>query len=213
MRPHGPSPDGFTRRLDPRQSQGSKLRWSLGFAVLFWLPIGLGLWAVFGDGRGWSEDWFILVALGVFSLAGLSVLWATLRQGLALANPSAWLELPAGPIRPGDRVPATFHLEGAAHRLERLTLTLEGRRETVVGSGKARQRKREPFYTRTLLDSSQPTALQGTLPPGLSLDIPDDAPPSSRADRESVVWEIRLHGEVRRGLDVLAEYPVEVEGG
>ena len=193
--------------LEPKSGPVGKLV-GITFAALFWNGIvGVFAWKVIETYRQGAADGCLTVFLIPFVLIGLVLLVSVPYQFLALFNPRPRLTLSTGAPRLGEAATLEWGFHGAAGRIRRLRITVEGREEATVTSGKSTSTVKETFATLPLVDTIEPHQIAaGTIP----LIVPADTMHSFAADYHQVVWTLKLAGEIRRWPDVAEEIPLEV---
>ena len=121
----------------------------------------------------------------------------------------------ASPPAPGVPVALSWRFHGAAGRVQRLTLHLEGREEATYRRGTDTTTDKRVFARHLLLDTTDSTQIAAgeTL-----LALPADTMHSFAAARNKVVWSLKLHGDVPRYPDIddevaIVVYPTALAAG
>lgn len=177
--------------------------------ALFWNGVtGVFVWLMVF--RGESEEGMGCMALFLipFVLIGLVLLANIPYQVLAMFNPRPELTLERRRLNLGSSTALNWRFRGAARRLRRLKLTLEGTETVTYRRGTDTRRESNTFATIAVLDWTAPQPLDRGQ---VQLNIPSDTMHSFEADHNKVVWKLKLHGEVRRWPDVLEEFEILVE--
>jgi hypothetical protein len=92
-------------------------------------------------------------------------------------------------------------------RLRRLTITLEGRQDTVVVSGDETHTKREVLSSTNVVDECE-FAKMGE---GVArLRIPEYAVPSFTSERKTIAWVLHVRGDIARWPDLDEEFTIVV---
>jgi hypothetical protein len=183
--------------LQPAKSRLGAFIGMLLFTLVWDGIVGVAIWAVWREGRLGNEG-CVTAFLGVFALVGVLLLLALPRQFLALFNPRAELTLSAPPA-PGMPVAVSWRFLGAASRIARLTLTVEGREEATYRRGTDSTTEKRTFARLALLDTTDAGQIAGgeTL-----LALPADTMHSFAAPHNQVVWSLKLHGEIANWPDI-----------
>ena len=204
--PRAPHP-GRPSELRPTVGPAGKLAGAL-VACLFWNGIvGVILWQVVSGWRAGQQPWGLSLFLLPFVAVGLGLVAAVGYFALALTNPRPRLALLSGETRIGSSCTLEWRLEGAARRISRLRIALEGREEATYRRGTDTQTDRQVFHRVELLDSPfAPEVERGQL----TAAIPDDTMHSFAAPHNRVVWAVTVRGEIPRWPDVSEELPLEV---
>jgi hypothetical protein len=145
-----------------------------------------------------GEDGCATLFLVPFALVGLALLAAIPYSFLATLNPRPLLSV-SRPLAPGVAATLGWRFHGAAGRIRRLQVLLEGREEATYRRGTSSTTVRSVFLTLPLVDTSD--ALQiaaGTV----ALSLPGDAMHSFAAPHNAVVWSLRVKGEIARWPDI-----------
>jgi hypothetical protein len=199
-----------SQALKPKAPPVSRLLGMLLFAVVWNGIISVFLWNVIGDFRSGSPDWFLTLFLVPFVLVGLASIAMVVYGVMALANPRCRLEVTPSVLMPGRSVDVAWTMSGAAGKVQRLRIVLEGREEAVYRRGTSTCTDRNAFARFLVADVSSSLEMQqGTA----RLLVPDGVPPSFNASKNKIIWSLKVHGEILRWPDVLEEYEVPMSGG
>ena len=196
--PHGPVV------IEPAGSRFGKLV-VLIFVAAFWNGIvSLFVYALWRDGElGLSCVTLFLVP---FALVGVALLVSVPHQALALANPRPVIDL-SGVLHPGAQVTVGWRFRGAASRLRRLVITVEGREEASYRRGTTTTTEKRVFATLPVVDTTHPLRIaQGSA----ALELPPDTMHSFASAHNKVVWELKVHGDIRFWPDVADVVPLHV---
>ncbi len=199
--------------LLPAKSRVGAFVGLLIFTLIWDGIVGVALWATLREGK-LGSDGCLTVFLGVFALVGVLLLLALPRAFLALFNPRAELQL-SSPPAPGVPVALSWRFLGAAGRLQRLRLQVEGREEATYRRGTDTTTVKRTFARFVLLDTTDAAQIAAgeTL-----LALPADTMHTFEAPRNKVVWSLKLHGDIPNWPDVddevaLTVYPTALVGG
>ena len=193
--------------LEPKVSPLGKLGGVILIA-LFWNGIvSVFVWQLWKSWKAGSPDGCLTVFLIPFVLIGLLLLIGIPYQVLALFNPRPRLVLTPGRLVLGRPADLAWSFRGAAGRIQRLEITLEGREEADYTRGTDRVTAKETFATIPLVD----TALRSSIPAGSTrIEVPADTMHSFSAPDNRIVWTLKLKGTIRMWPDVGEELPVVV---
>jgi hypothetical protein len=211
-------PDGLTSTLPveteaaPLEAHGPPLTRFLGILVfsLFWNGVvAVFLWDVIDGFRSGEPDWFLTLFLTPFILIGIGSIGMLGYSALALANPRCRLEVRPALARPGAALEVTWTLTGAAGRVRRLRIVLEGREEAISRKGKSTRTDKHTFARIPVADvSSALEIVQGSA----RIQVPEGVPPSFEATSNKIIWTFLVHGEISKWPDVLEEFKVTMGG-
>ncbi|HKH45385.1 MAG TPA: DUF3592 domain-containing protein [Thermoanaerobaculia bacterium] len=195
------------RVLRPQLSPVGKLV-GLIFVALFWNGI-VSIFVFFAvDGwRSGHPEGCLIAFLVPFVLIGLGLIFGVFRQFLVLFNPRLELTLSRGTLVPGDPALLQWKIEGKAERVKRLKIVLEGCEEATYRQGTDTKTDREVFATIPVVDTDPSMQMaQGSA----RVQVPEDAMPSFKADRNKVVWKLKAACEIPGWPDSDDEYEIVV---
>ena len=178
----------------------------LAFATVFWNGIvGVFVWLQWREGT-LLEPSCVSLFLIPFVLVGLLLLLSVPHQVLALWNPRPVVDL-SRVLFPGAEVTLGWRFRGAASRLRRLRITVEGREEATYRRGTTTTTDKRVFARIVVVDTADPLRLvQGSAP----LVLPPDTMHSFTASHNKVVWELVVDGEIGFWPDVADRVPLHV---
>jgi len=156
---------------------------------------------------GGGESWFLAIFLLLFQIIGVALLLAVPYQMLALANPRPAITLSRATLPIGGAVPFEWQLTGAAGRVSRLTMTLQGREEARYRRGTDTRTDRHQFHSEVLADVTDPMSIargSGTV------RIPAATMHSFSANNNKIIWTLTVKGEISRWPDVDESFDVTV---
>jgi hypothetical protein len=193
--------------LKPQVGPGGKVAGAVFFA-LFWNGIvSVFVWQAW---KGWDQgnpDWFLNIFLVPFVLVGLLAVGLVGRFLLALANPRPRLTLTPGSPRLGDDLRLEWRFTGRAGRLSGIHILLQGREEATYQRGTDTITEHEVFATIDLANTQN----DWEIPQGaVDLTIPSDTMHSFDADRNKIIWEIKVEGEIVRWPDIDQNFPITI---
>jgi hypothetical protein len=123
-----------------------------------------------------------------------------------LFNPRVRLRVSPGTLRLGERAQVDWEVVGAAQRLRKLTVTLEGREEATYRRGTDTRTDLQLFARVLVAEHGAGGPRRGSE----RITVPAETMHSFEAPHNKVVWLLRVHGEIRRWPDVDDEFPVVV---
>ncbi len=191
--------------LQPGKSRVGAFVGLLIFTIIWDGIVGFAGWAIWRNGD-LGENGCATAFIAVFALVGVLLLISLPRQFLMIFNPRAEIVL-ASPPAPGVPVALSWKFHGAASRVQRLTLRLEGREEATYRRGTSTTTDKRVFARHLLLDTTDSSQIAAgeTL-----LALPADTMHSFTAPRNKVVWSLKLHGDVPRYPDIDDEVEIVV---
>jgi len=195
------------RVLKPQLSPVGKLV-GLIFVTLFWNGI-VSIFVFFAvqEWRSGHPEGCLMAFLVPFVLIGLGLIFGVFRQFLVLFNPRLELTLSRGTLVPGDPALLQWKIEGKAERVKRLKIVLEGCEEATYRQGTDTKTDREVFATVPVVDTDPSMQMaQGSA----RVQVPEDAMPSFKADRNKVVWKLKVACEIPGWPDSDDEYEIVV---
>lgn len=205
-----PADPDAPRILAPAASPWAKVLGIL-FLAAFWNGItGVFLWQVVLGWRQGNADGCATLFLLPFVLVGLALLVAIPYQILAAFNPRPVLTLAPGALVLGGSAYLDWRFEGAARRIRRLTLSIEGREEATSRRGKSSRTERSTFARLALADTEAPQEIACG---SVTVRLPADLMHSFESEHHKVVWTLKVRGEIRRWPDVAEEIPLTVLPG
>jgi hypothetical protein len=171
--------------------------------ALFWN--GIVSVFIFGgaDGAGWFGKLFLLPFVAV----GLGLIAGAVYQFLALFNPRPRLELSANVVPLGGAAELRWSFTGRTSRIRELTVTLRGVEQARYRRGTDTCTDRNTFYEMELIrtaDGNEITAGQ------IGFVMPQDTMHSFEAQNNKVLWQLDMHGDIRRWPDVKESFPINV---
>ena len=156
---------------------------------------------------GGGASWFLALFLLLFQIIGVALLLAVPYQMLALANPRPTITLSRGTLPIGGSVPFEWKLTGAASRVSRLTLTLQGREEARYRRGTNTHTDTHVFYSVVLAEATDSMAIERG---GGTIRIPSGTMHSFAANNNKIIWTLTVKGEISRWPDVDESFDVTV---
>lgn len=160
---------------------------------------------MFMDGDSFS--WGLAIFLLLFQVIGLGLLAAVPYQLLAMANPRPIITLTRGTAPLGGTVSFTYELNGAAHRVSALKITLQGTESARYRRGTDTKTDTHVFFTETLVDATH----QMNIPRGTgTIRVPADTMHSFEAENNKVIWQLHVVGEIARWPNIDDTFDITV---
>jgi hypothetical protein len=198
---------GGPLQLEPEVGPAGKLMGALLFGVIWNGIVSVFVWQAYTSWEAGRPDWFLTLFMVPFVLVGLFTVGLVGYLMLALANPRPRLTITPGRPRLGDRIRLEWRFSGSAGRLRRLRIALEGREEATYQRGTDTHTDREVFATHVLVDTSDRLGIpRGTA----ELMVPDDTMHSFEANSNSIIWELKVAGDIARWPDVDQSFPIQI---
>jgi len=196
--------DGGPLQLVSGSRRGAKVVFMAVFTV-FWNGIS---WPLLGPHllRLLSGDMEALLpglVAPVFLLVGLGTLAYLVYLVLAWFNPRPKLVLSTGLLRPGTQAEVTWQIQGARARLEDLTVRLEGRRVSTMGSGEHERTRSHAFRTVEVAETGRASRIMDGK---ATVEVPADAEPSQEQARRATRWVLVVQGTIRGWPDLRVEF-------
>jgi hypothetical protein len=184
---------------------------AVALAAVFWNGIvsifAFQAWASFQRG---SPDWFLVVFLLPFFAVGIGLVGAFVYALLALRNPRPQLVLGARALHPGAAIELSWRFVGAAQRLGRVRISLQGMEHATYRVGTDTRTATETFHDEVLADVPAPACALGG---SLRLAIPADAMHSFASSNNKITWQLAVHGAIARWPDADETFPLAVLPG
>jgi hypothetical protein len=187
-------------------------RWTRLFGMtlmaLFWNGIvSVFAWQAWQSVERGRPDWFLILFLVPFVMAGILFVVGILHALLELRNARPKLVASTRTPRPGERIDLQWGFEGGAGRLERFRLTLRGREHATYQVGTNTRTATETFFEETFVDLPAPACAMGG---SASVEVPASTMHSFESAHNKMSWELELRGEIRRWPDLSETYPLVV---
>ena len=181
------------------------------FVALFWNGIvSVFVWQVYKGWKAGSPDGCLTAFMIPFVLIGLLFLYGVLRQLLVLFNPRPHLTLSPGSPAIGESAWLQWRLSGRAAGVKRLRINLEGREEATYRRGTNTHADTNVFATVPVVDSTEPFEMASG---SASFVIPADTMPSFKADRNKIVWTLKVAAEIPGWPDSDDDFEILVRPG
>jgi hypothetical protein len=213
MRPPSP-PAGVMPGLEgpkPLEAATSKLGRFAGCLgiCLFWNSLtGIAVTHVVRTWLRGDGDVTLTLVVIPFAAVGLVTLGGVFYYFLGLFTPRPRITLSPPAVRLGGSTMVEWRLKGLTAMVRRLRVTVEAAEIVTSGTGKSRTTEKEIFRRIEVLDTRD-SIREGTA----RLPIPRDTMHSIEGEDFKIIWEIKVHGEIRFWADVEETYAIEVLPG
>ncbi len=196
-----------TAELKPGAGPWGKLTGVSAAAVLWNGVVGVFLLTGASDITEGGTNWLMLAFMTPFVLIGIALAGGVVYCALALFNPRLWLTLSEARPRLGQTVQLRWRTEGALHRVQRLTVLLEGRESATYRRGTRSVTDRALFHREVLFETDQPLSHREG---GTALTIPADSMHTFDGGNNRIEWTLVVRGKIPRWPNVNDTYPLTV---
>jgi hypothetical protein len=194
----------------PLETQSSRWGRLLGITcmAIFWNGI-VGLFAseAWKDWSRGDPDWFLMLFLVPFVLAGIAFVLGILHSMLALANPRPRLVVSSSTPRLGEELEVRWAFTGRSGRLDRVHIALKGKEQATYQVGTDTRTSTEDFFEEVFVDVPAPAISMGG---HATVAIPAASMHSFESGHNKILWALELEGEIRRWPNVSETYPLVV---
>lgn len=165
-----------------------------------------------------SESWVTFLVGGIFSLFGLLLAFATIKQSFANLLPETIVEIDHLPVHAGDTVRITIHQPGPI-RIKSISanlvceiVTRKAIRNQKSGKEKWAYVSSFPCQQNIFRTGPADVSSGGAFDYAAEFTVPANSAPTSGQDERRVIWRIELWGKVEGGADFMNPYTIEVSG-
>ena len=202
---------------DLKSSEGGPIKRLIGTVVfsLFWNGI-VGVFVgvlIFGEPEEFS--WFMALFLVPFVLVGLFAIGLVIYYFLALFNPRPRLKMEPGAVRLGETGTLVWRFEGAANRIQRLTIQVEAIEWARYTRGTDTVTEERVFERFELFASDEVREFREGR---IEFSIPEFTMHSFDAPDNKFTWRFLVNGDIPRWPDVAEKFdfdvrPLPLQGG
>jgi hypothetical protein len=154
-----------------------------------------------------SPQWGAVAFFSVFVLGGVLLIGVAIHRILSLFNPTLRVSIERGALRLGGTRGLAWEFQGSTSRIRTFTVTLEGVEEAKYSRGTTTTTERRVFAKEELFTNHDPLSMaRGST----EIRVPADSMHSFSGGNNSILWLVRLHGEIPMFPDVNDEFPVTV---
>jgi hypothetical protein len=174
----------------------------------FWNGIvSVFVWQAIESWRRGSPEWFLTIFLIPFVLIGLLLIGFVGYAFLQLFNPRVTLTADPGVVAVGGAFALQWRVEGRVTRLDKLTLTFEGREEVTYRRGTSTVTEKNVFARHTLASVTNAMDMRSGRVEGT---VPAESMHSFEAPSNKIVWLITVQADIPNWPDIREEYPFTV---
>lgn len=149
-------------------------------------------------------DWFVLLFMSPFVLAGIGLIGMATYHGLGIFNPHVHLTISDSDLRMGGSYSVRWQISGRSDRLRKLTIRLEGLEKTIYRRGTETTTDHSVFYREVLMEDAHLRFLKGSF----KMNLPGDSMPTFLAPNNEIRWCLKVAGDVPWWPDVKEEFPL-----
>lgn len=179
----------------------------LVFAAIWNGIVGTVFFGMLSEGEFSSGDLFPLLFMIPFVLVGLGVIALLVYMFLALFNPRPELTLTPGAIPLGGTATLGWRFDGNPSRISKLTISVCGEEKATYRRGTSSVTDTSVFAKIVLVETEAPVDMAAG---EVQFTIPEFTAPSFEASNNKIIWQIKVHGDIRRWPDISKEFPIQV---
>jgi hypothetical protein len=203
LRPGG----GGTAVLRPKHSPATKLAGAIFIAAFLNGIVSIFVFSVISDLRGGEFDLFKTLFLLPFVAIGLGLVALVVYQVMAMFNPRPTLERSTTTIPLGGVAELRWSFTGQAQRINEFTVTLRGTEHATYRRGTNTYTDKNVFHEMELYKTSITTEIGSGQ---VGLIVPSDTMHSFEADNNKIIWNLEIHGDIKKWPDVKESFKVSV---
>jgi len=186
--------------LKPKHSAAKKLIGAIIITLIWNGIVAVVLYKAFEGIRQGDADWTLVIFMLIFALIGIALVGVVIYLFLDLFNPRPELKISAAQIPLGSDVRLDWRLSGAASRVERFRIYLEGEEETIRNAGgKNSQTYKEVFRTIPIVETTDPHEMRSAV---ADVSIPVKTMHFFKTLRNKIRWRLHVRGDIARWPDV-----------
>lgn len=177
--------------------------------------IGVGLFAllwntfigIFANNAFIGRQWFSLLFMLPFLIAGIFLIGATVYSLLKLFNPTVELAISEGAVPLGDSLDVAWELKGRVSRIRELVISAVGEEQATYTRGTDTKTDKNVFQSIEIARTSAVADMQfGTA----TVVIPLETMHSHFGERNKIVWKLIVQGEIPFFPNVYEEFEFRV---
>jgi hypothetical protein len=178
------------------------------FIAAFWNGIvSVFLWQAAEGWRHGHPDACLSLFMLPFVVVGVGLIGLIGYQFLALFNPRLHVTLLEHAVPLGASADLEWRFSGSVSRIERLTMTLEGREEATYRRGTSTSTDKHVFCSVELAAlPAGPAVASGRT----RVEVPAGSAPTFEASNNKILWAVKVHAEIPHWPDVIEEFPLTV---
>jgi hypothetical protein len=193
--------------LKPRYSTGMKLVGAILIAAFWNGIVSLFLVQVVGSFRQGRPDWLQTLVMLPFVVIGIGLVALVVYQLLATFNPRPTLKLSSAMIPLGGAAELQWSFTGQTQRIGQFTVTLRGIEQATYRRGTNTHTDRNTFCELELYKTSNTSEIGSGQ---VGLIVPQDTMHSFEAENNQIVWNLDIHGDIKRWPDVKESFKITV---
>lgn len=193
--------------LRPKYTARAKLVGAILIAAFWNGIVSLFLAEFVGSFRRGRPDWLQGLVMLPFVAIGLGLVALVVYQLLATFNPRPTLKLSSARIPLGGVAELQWSFSGRTNRIGQFTVTLRGIEQATYRRGTNTHTDRSTFYEMELYKTSDTSEIGSGQ---VGLIVPSDTMHSFEAENNQIVWNLDIHGDIRRWPDVKESFRITV---
>jgi len=199
--------DGGPAVLEPKYSGAVKLLGAIVIAGIWNGIVSIFVFQVVNGFRHGHPNWFQTLFMLPFVAVGIGLLALVVYQLLALFNPRPRLELSSATIPLGGAAELKWRFAGRTNRIGQFSVMLRGIEEARYRRGTNTYTDKNTFYEMELYKTSS----AGEIASGqIGFVLPQETMHSFEADNNKIIWNLDVHGDIRRWPDVKESFKITV---
>ncbi len=151
---------------------------------------------------------FIRIFLIPFYIIGLALIIFSLHSLLQCFNPRIQLTISPGTISLGSSCQLSWRIFGRSSRVNNLTIKLIGQEEATYQRGTKTRTDKHKFYSDQLLSSEDSFEIREG---SIGFIMPENTIHTFIADNNKIVWQLEVHGDIKRWPDIKQKFKITVE--
>lgn len=204
---HGTVTDEGTVVLKPENRPLTQFLVLAGVS-LFWCGIvAIATYQEVDAFRRGNPEWILTLFLIPFQLIGMLLVTLTAHSFLSIFNPVPVLEVNSTQLALGDTLEVAWRFEGRTSAIRQLTITVTGTEKAEYRRGTTTHTDESIFFKEAMVETRLPLEISGG---EATFEIPVTTMHSFRASHNQIVWQLKVHGEIRLWPDVDASFPIVV---
>ncbi|MBL7154017.1 MAG: DUF3592 domain-containing protein [Phycisphaerae bacterium] len=193
--------------LKPEHSPLAKLLMAIVFAAFWNGIVSIFVYQAIKSFQQGRPEWTLALFMIPFVLVGLGAVGFVFYQFLAMFNPRLTLNLSSAAIPLGSAAELAWSFSGRANLIDSLKITLQGREEASYRRGTKTYTDENKFYETELYPTTRtPEIARGSV----GIIIPGDTMHSFEAPNNNIIWQLEIHGEIKRWPDVNETFKITI---
>jgi hypothetical protein len=151
--------------------------------------------------------WFPVLILSIFAVIGIGILFYACRKTLQIFNPRTTVVCSQRYLYPLSEFEVSWMQQGKSSRIRKLKITLQGSESVSYRQGTTTRTEENKFYEKVIVETTEASEIAQ----GFSLvQLTEDTMHSFKANRNSVVWKIQVHGDIAYWPDIEDDYEITI---